>query len=197
MSWRSRSETASCRRKELEAFINFVANFHSALQFTFIVSEIELPFLDITLRISGTRIQISVHYNDTTLTTSSIFLLSILRTANVLSLTASFSACVAFALAMLTSLCDQRRWFLSLLTVVILFPHLKMIYREYQPLAVMTRCARPNRVITVDRVPLVLTYHPFNTKIKRFLLQNFRILSMDEQTRCVFPHGLQARRQFT
>ena len=125
-----RSETASCRRKELEAFINFVANFHSALQFTFIVSEIELPFLDITLRISGTRIQISVHYNDTTLTTSSIFLLSILRTANVLSLTASFSACVAFALAMLTSLCDQRRWFLSLLTVVILFPHLKMIYRE-------------------------------------------------------------------
>lgn len=77
MSWRSRSETASCRKKELEAFINFVANFHSALQFTFIVSEIELPFLDITLRISGTRIQISVHYNDTTLTTSSIFLLSI------------------------------------------------------------------------------------------------------------------------
>ena len=65
MSWRSRSKTASCRRKELEAFINFVANFHSALQFTFIVSEIELPFLDITVRISGTRVQISVHYNDT------------------------------------------------------------------------------------------------------------------------------------
>ena len=118
-----------------------------------------------------------------TLSTSSIFLLSILGTANVLSLTASFSDCVAFALAMVTSFCDQRRWFLSLLTMVIVFPHLKMI--------------RPNRVINVDRVPLVLTYHPFNTKIKRFLLQNFRILSMDEQTRCVFPHGLQARRQFT
>ena len=65
MSGRSSSKTASCRKKELEAFINFVANFHSALQFTFIVSEIELPFLDITLRISGTRVQISVHYNDT------------------------------------------------------------------------------------------------------------------------------------
>ena len=65
-----------------------------------------------------------------TLTTSSIFLPSILRTADVLSLKASFSACVAFALAMLTSFCDQRRCFLSLLTVVILFPHLKMIYRE-------------------------------------------------------------------
>ena len=65
MSWRIGSKTASCRRKELEAFINVVANFHSAPQFTFIVSEIELPFLDITLRISGTRVQISVHYNDT------------------------------------------------------------------------------------------------------------------------------------
>ena len=40
---------------------------------------------------------------------------------------------------------------------------------------------------TVDRVPLVLTYHPFNTQIKRFLLQNFRILSTDQQTRDIFP----------
>ena len=36
------------------------------------------------------------------------------------------------------------------------------------------------RYTTVDRVPLVLN-------IQRFLLQNFRILSTDEQTRCVFP----------
>ena len=40
---------------------------------------------------------------------------------------------------------------------------------------------------TVDRVPLVMTYHPFNTHIKRYLLQNFRILSTDQQTRDIFP----------
>ena len=40
---------------------------------------------------------------------------------------------------------------------------------------------------TVDRVPLVITYHPFNTHIKRYLLQNFRILSTDQQTRDIFP----------
>ena len=40
---------------------------------------------------------------------------------------------------------------------------------------------------TFDKVPLVLTYHPFNTQIKRFLLQNFRILSTDQQTRDIFP----------
>ena len=41
----------------------------------------------------------------------------------------------------------------------------------------------------VDRVPLVLTYHPFKTQIKQFLLQNFRILSTYQQskTRDIFP----------
>ena len=40
---------------------------------------------------------------------------------------------------------------------------------------------------TVDKVPLVMTYHPFNTHIKRYLLQNFHILSTDQQTRNIFP----------
>ena len=40
---------------------------------------------------------------------------------------------------------------------------------------------------TVDRVPLVLTYHPFNTQIKRFLLRNIHILSTDQETRDIFP----------
>ena len=39
----------------------------------------------------------------------------------------------------------------------------------------------------VDSVPLVMTYHPFNTYIKRYLLQHFRILSTDQQTRDIFP----------
>lgn len=51
-----------------------------------------------------------------TLMITSIFLLSILSTGSALSLSASFSACITFALVMLTSLCDQRRWFLSSLT---------------------------------------------------------------------------------
>ena len=85
------------------------------------ISEIELPFFDLLLRISDTKIQTSVHYKDTDTQNYVHFSLSILSTANVLSLTDSFSACVAFALAMITSFCDQRRWFLSLLTAVILF----------------------------------------------------------------------------
>ena len=50
--------TASCQREELEAFIDFVSNFHPALQFTLTITETELPFLDINLVIiSEDRIQ--------------------------------------------------------------------------------------------------------------------------------------------
>ena len=38
-----------------------------------------------------------------------------------------------------------------------------------------------------NRVPLVLTYNPFNTGTKRILLDNFDILSTDPTTRRIFP----------
>ena len=38
-----------------------------------------------------------------------------------------------------------------------------------------------------ERIPLVLTYHPFNSHIKKILLANFNILMNDETTREVFP----------
>ena len=37
-----------------------------------------------------------------------------------------------------------------------------------------------------NRVPLVLTYSPFNTGTKRILLDNFDILSTDPETRRIF-----------
>ena len=42
-------------------------------------------------------------------------------------------------------------------------------------------------VTTADRVHMVMTYHPFNTHIKRYLLQNFCFSSTDQQTRDIFP----------
>ena len=56
---------ACCSRFELEDYIAFVSNFHPALQFTHIISETELPFLDINLRISGDRIRTSIPYKAT------------------------------------------------------------------------------------------------------------------------------------
>ena len=56
---------ASCQRDELENFIDFVSNFHPPLQFTSTITETELPFLDINLRISEERIQTSIFYKET------------------------------------------------------------------------------------------------------------------------------------
>ena len=45
--------------------IDFVSNFHPALQFISNITDTELPFLDINLRISDDKIQTSVFYKET------------------------------------------------------------------------------------------------------------------------------------
>ena len=56
---------ACCSRVELEEYIIFVSNFYPALQFIRKISETELSFLNINLRISGDRIRTSIHYKAT------------------------------------------------------------------------------------------------------------------------------------
>ncbi|XP_078375812.1 uncharacterized protein LOC144659262 [Oculina patagonica] len=56
---------AQCSRLDLEEFINYVSNYHPALQFTSNISELELPFLDIKLAIKNNTLQTSVHYKET------------------------------------------------------------------------------------------------------------------------------------
>ena len=43
---------------------------------------------------------------------------------------------------------------------------------------------------TNTKVPLVLTYNPFNVGIRRILLDNFNILSSDPEARRIFPEPL-------
>ena len=56
---------ASCGREELEAFMDFVSNFHPVLQFTSTTTETEVPFLDINLHISDDKIQTSIYFKET------------------------------------------------------------------------------------------------------------------------------------
>ena len=57
--------TASCSRGELEQLINYVNNFHPALQFTWEISETSVSFLDILVSINGNRLVTSVFYKPT------------------------------------------------------------------------------------------------------------------------------------
>eukprot|EP00061_Rhincodon_typus_P006068 g26308.t1 len=50
---------------ELEKFINFTSNFHPALTFTWSISDSSLPFLDISVSISGDRLATNIHYKAT------------------------------------------------------------------------------------------------------------------------------------
>ena len=57
--------TGSCSRGELEQFINYVNNFHPALQFTWEISETSLSFLNILVSINGNRLVTSMFYKPT------------------------------------------------------------------------------------------------------------------------------------
>ena len=179
---------ASCRREELEAFINFVSNFHPALQFTSTITETELPFLDINLHISDDKIQTSVYYKET-------------DTHNYLHFSSFHpdhcKRSIAYSQFLrLGRLCSDDDDFLVRSREM----HTFFSQRDYPCSSLendLRRVATINRPDalrsseqydgTVDRVPLVLTYHPFNTQIKRSLLQNFQILATDQQTRDIFP----------
>ena len=128
--------------------------------------------------LSSTREQI--------LTTTSIFPLFVLTTASVLSLTVSSYACVHFAPTTMTSWLNLKIWQHSLHSVVIhvLEHHLRRVTAISSPDALR---GSEQADTTTDRVPLVLTYHPFNMQVKRYLIQNFNILSTDQQTRDIFP----------
>jgi len=101
---------AQCTRPELEQFIDFVCNFHPALQFTFTISELELPFLGIKLAITNNRIQTSIHYKETdTHNYICTTLHSTHFTANKQYHTASFYVSDGYVLMMSTFLKKLRR----------------------------------------------------------------------------------------
>ena len=54
------SGTASCSRGKLECFIDYVNNFHPALQFTWEISETSVLFLDFLVSINGNKLTTSV-----------------------------------------------------------------------------------------------------------------------------------------
>ena len=158
---------ASCRREELEAFVNFVANFNPALQFTSTIFEIKLPFLDISLRISDIRIQTSVHYKAT-------------DTHNYLHFSSFHpqhcKCSIPYSQFLrLRRLCPGDDGFLLWSKEMVSFAQfftdrgypLSYLENDLQRVAIISPhdALRPSEQgdTTVDRVPLVFTHHPFNT----------------------------------
>ena len=65
------------------------------------------------------------------------------------------------------------------------------LQQDLQKMRHITQTDALQRNISADdkesRIPLVLTYHPLNNRIKRILLENFKILTDDPVTKEIFP----------
>ncbi len=134
--------TASCSRGELEQFINYVNNFHPALQFTWEISETSISFLVILISINGNRLVTSVFYKPTD--SHSGYPTSLLDTA---------------------------------------FSKASQIPRSETLTNPVTNVTENNQI------PLVLTFHPFNFKVRDIIRKNFHILKNDPETSSIFSNN--------
>ena len=177
---------AHCSRVQLDDFINFVSSFHPALQFTHI-TKTELPFLDIKLRVSGDHISSSICYKDTD---SHSYLHHLSSHPRHCKGGLPYSQLLRFR-----RLCsDGTHFFEKAMEMKSFFE-----MRGYSPASVEQDLEKERNLhqrgalqknTTVDnanRIPLVLTYHPLNNRIKRILLDNFSILTNDPATNNIFP----------
>ena len=182
--------TASCSRGDLECFINYVNNFHRAFQFTWEISETSVSFLDILVPINGNRLTTSVFYKPTDShsyllyssshpnhTKQSIPFSQFLRLRRLCSEDEDFQS---KSLEMRESFV-QRGYPTSLLDTA--FSKASQIPRSETLSNSVTNVADHNRTL------LVLTFHPFNFKVRDVIRKNFHILKNDPETSSIFSNN--------
>ena len=177
--------TASCSRAELECFFSYVNNFHPALQFTWEISETSLSFLDILVSINGNRLTTSVFYKPTDShsyllysshlnhTKQSIPFSHFLRLRRLCSFQSKSLEIREFFV--------QRGYPTSLLDTA--FSKASQIPRSE------TLSNSVTNVTDHNRTPLVLTFHPFNFKVRDVIRKNFHILKNDPETSSIFSNN--------
>ena len=167
-------------------YIHFVSNFHPALQFVHTISDTER--ITNTLRITDDHISTSIYYKDTETHTylhhqssHTSYCTKGLPRSQLLRLHSLFSEDSDFLEkgGEMVSFFEQREYSPALLQ-----NDLQAI-RRFDWTDLLNNHNPSNQ--RSERIPLVLTYHPLNERIKRILLRNFNILSSDPETRAVFP----------
>ena len=167
-------------------YIHFVSNFHPALQFVHTISDTER--ITNTLRITDDHISTSIYYKDTETHTylhhqssQTSYCTKGLPRSQLLRLHSLFSEDSDFLEkgGEMVSFFEQRGY-----SPACLQNDLQAI-RRLDRAGVLNNHNPSNQ--RSERIPLVLTYHPLNERIKRILFRNFNILSSDPETRAVFP----------
>ena len=175
---------AACSRVELERFINFVDNFHPALQFTWKFSETSVSFLDILVSINGNKLFTSVFYKPTdshryllfssSHTKRSIPFSQFLRLRRICSEDEDFQA---------RSL-EMRHFFVQRGYPTSL---LETAFSKASQIPLSDTLTDPVSNVTCNnKIPLVLNYHSFNFIVRDVINKNFHILKNDPETSSTF-----------
>ena len=156
------------------------------LQFTHTISQTQIPFLDITISIAGSRINTSVHYKDT-------------DTHNYLYYTSSYPKHCKNGIPCSQFLCLRRPCsedddFLQTCQEMSTFFESRgypsnLLQNDRERVSSVTHQEALEKCVheSKGRIPLVLTYHPLISHIKHILLNNFNILTTDPATATIFP----------
>ena len=165
----------------------YVNGFHPSLKFTWIISDVQLPFLDLCLKPVSDRLLTSIHYKDT-------------DTHSYLYYTSSHPARCKNSIPYsqflrLRRICSEDNDFENKSIEMASF----FRNRDY-PSNVIQRAqervsAIPRHALISERsdvpdaqptIPLVLTYHPTNALIKNIMTRNFHLLRDDPDTRDIY-----------
>ncbi|KAL9953630.1 hypothetical protein ACROYT_G041077 [Oculina patagonica] len=154
---------AACSKSELDDFATFVNNFHPSLQFTWAISDKQLPFLDLFLKPTPQGLATTIHYKETD--------------------SHSFYASNEYAVTKMTITPKAKKCHLSFCTLE--YPP-AVVERALQRVNSIFRetALRPSNDGQSNEqvIALVLTYNPINRHIKNILSKNFALLKSDPET---------------
>ena len=170
----------------LQSFVHFVNNFHPALEFTHIITEDSLSFLDIQLSISKDRISTSVHYKETDAHCYFDYNSSHPQKCKDSIPYSQFRR--------LRRLCSLDQDFQARTEEMSTFFH----NSKYPPNITTSAMAKVsnltqeaslvpvNNQTTQERIPLTLTFHPLSKQVKNIIYNNFHLLTDDDETSEIF-----------
>ena len=175
----------SLERAQLESFIDFVNNFHPALEFTWEISTESVSFLDILASIQDNQIQTSAYYKPTD--SHNYLLYSSSHPQHTLN-SIPFSQFLR-----LRRLCSDDRDFESKCEEMRSF----FVHRGYPQSLISAALAKvsnisrasaltPKTATSSNRVPFAYTFHPTNNPLKSIVRRNFNLLESDTRTAQIF-----------
>ena len=174
-------------REEIEDFATYVNGFHPSLNFTWVISDVQLPFLDLCLKPTPDRLLTSIYYKET-------------DTHSYLNYTSSHPARCKNSIPYsqflrLRRICSEENDFGIKSKEMASFFRTRgypsnMVQRAQERVSAILRDAiiseRSGVPDAQPIIPLVLTYHPTNALVKNIMTRNFHLLRDDPDTGDIF-----------